>query len=275
MNLLFDAVKTRCELWTTVFTELHLVGWYTFGDGVEEKHQVFQKSVEYLISQNQHLVHSTLSSVSSSFNTSDADIDSVGSKKFDPVFVLMRGSDIDAKPISTANDEDEVEDNIPLKVYQYQIMNPNSNKRVFVELEYSMETTVAEQVAVDNIIKSIPPPHGMSEVEVHNESLITSLNIFKRKIKLMVDTLKEIEKGIKPFDHNLIRTAGKVARMINIVAAEEVHGDGDFLSSIIESMATLTATLNSLKRTAEMYTTAFGDTESFMSSKLDHTSIQR
>jgi hypothetical protein len=234
VTILAENIKTKIQLWTAVFTEYRLVGWYAFGNDATVEHIKFHKSIE-------------------SFMTTD---------HIKPVFMLMKNA---SATVSATTDPSQLQ--LPMTVLE---LIRASNSEVFVTMPFKLQTTPVEQIAVDQIIKSVPAAAGLTEQEVRNQSTVTSLSILQSKTDLMIETMGQMERGEIPVNHELIRKAAKIAHLlVRPYSTEEKQAQSG--SSGLKGLAGQTLeisylsaaskTMHNIGEIAGLYHLAYGDND--------------
>lgn len=221
--MLIEYINKKIELWTAVFTEYRLVGWYAFGKEATTEHMRIQKIFEQLGTE----------------------------KDISPIFMLMYN--------------EMTTDQLPMQVLSVEEINiSGSNSSVFITVPFKLEATPVEQIAIDQIIKSVPAAAGLSSQEVRNLSIETSLKILHDKTNLLIEAVKRMQAGEIPMNQDVVRKAAKIANLLTMATQEQNEDDnfglsGEKTAMIISYLSAATKTMFSLGEMADVYTLVYGD----------------
>lgn len=122
----------------------------------------------------------------------------------DPVLLLMNAS---PDPCSRV---------LPLSVYRMQDTSRGSAAS-FLPLQVTLESNQAENVALDQIVKSVPTA-GKNALETQNMRLAMSLKTLRAKIDFIIKGLAALQAEGK-VDNTLLRMAGKIHAQLPEVTA--------------------------------------------------------
>lgn len=168
-------IQKKVRLWTAVYTQYELLGWYTFSDKVTPAHVALHDSITPFC-------------------------------KASPVFLLFQ----------TTVSKAEI-DKIPLNTFMLENIQ---GSRVFVETPFRTVSYEVEKIAVNQITNAIPR-HGLSQLEVQNQSLHTSLKILDSKVATMMQVLEQMKDGKLKMDHSLLRSAQKICSALQANVTDE------------------------------------------------------
>jgi Maintenance of mitochondrial structure and function/JAB1/Mov34/MPN/PAD-1 ubiquitin protease len=166
-----------------------------------------------------------------------------------PLFVLLN-------PMAAADTT-----HLPLSVYEVELKaNGDAVTPVFVDVPFSLETSQAERVAIEQVTKQAPVD-GTSTLEVQNGGVQTSLRILEDGIDKVIAALQGISAaGDVPVDYALLHKSARLAHLLPTVDSREfdkVFDDEVVDTLMISYLAAATKTTVDMSELVEMYTTAF------------------
>eukprot|EP01038_Epipyxis_sp_PR26KG_P010208 gene10208-13735_t len=141
-----------------------------------------------------------------------------------------------------------------------------STSQIFVQQQFHLESSLMEQLSMDQIIKSVPV-QGLSSLEVQNQSLLTSLMTLDEKIGILLTFLEDTRSKKIETNHNLLRSVSKIC--MNIPAMNENNMiKNSFHNSIsdgllIACLGAMTKTTSALSELSLNYNVAYGETRSY------------
>lgn len=229
-----NEITKKCELWTAVFTNYQLIGWYTFG---EIPSNIYFK------------IHHQLSIYIK-----------------DPIFLLFNQT--------LAMLDSYESETLPLKVYHVDniqivandiinaINNVSDSCELFIDISFEVETSDVEKVALDHITKSIPVP-GKTSLEVQNQSLITSLKILDNKVEFMINTLYSMKNDSnKEVNDELLRNIAKICQSLPPIDTTMLQNDYEHQITntlMISYLSAVTKTTNQLNELNETYISLYSE----------------
>eukprot|EP00878_Enallax_costatus_P025408 GHUV01027183.1.p1 GENE.GHUV01027183.1~~GHUV01027183.1.p1 ORF type:complete len:259 (+),score=53.43 GHUV01027183.1:163-939(+) len=152
------------EQYKTVFPQQDIVGWYSTGRAVDDRHlAVHRKVIE--------------------FNES-------------PVFLLL-------DPVIDHSRKD-----LPLGVFETENhVIDGVLQTVFVKANYSMETSDAERIGVDQVAKILPSGKatGSEQLTAHLAGLHSAIKMLAGKLTVIKQQLDLVAEGKAPFPHAMMR----------------------------------------------------------------------
>ena len=103
-------------------------------------------------------------------------------------------------------------------------------------LKFNLKTTQIEKIAVDKIIKQ-DAGSGVSAVEVQNQSFVTSLDILRTKIEVIIESLESmLSQPPENIDYDLLRAGSKICQQIPAVDSSKF--DDFFRTELVDSLMT-------------------------------------
>jgi hypothetical protein len=230
-----EKCQQKIQLWTAVFTEYRLIGWYAFGNGgATEQHVKFHKNIATIMAGQ--------------------------TVKSDPVFLLMRDSTGNG-----SNGESETLAPLQLPMHVLQLTAVGGSE-IFESLPFRLQTTPVEQVAVDEIIKSAPSSAETSAYEVKTQSLLSSYKILQLKTDAIIDHVDKMDRGEIPFDRDLARKAAKIYQLLSVPQPPTSSSDSSSSSSdppnqalLVAYLSAATKTMKSMTEVADLYTLVYAD----------------
>jgi hypothetical protein len=93
---------------------------------------------------------------------------------------------------------------------------PASTSSSCANTDFRLESSHLEKVALDEVTKRSMATKS-SGIEVQNEAMMTSVQTLGEKIDIILNTLKEMQRGAIPVNHEVMRRANKIVRMLNTV----------------------------------------------------------
>ena len=137
------------------------------------------------------------------------------------------------------SDHDPDSKQLPLSIFESEeqtVPDTGGVTTSFVALKFKLETTQMEKIAVDKITKQ-DAGSGVSVVEVQNQSLVTSLDILRTKIGVIIDCLKSMQsQPSHMIDHDLLRAGSKICQQIPAVDSSKF--DDFFKTELADSLMT-------------------------------------
>lgn len=227
-----NEIVNKAKLWTAVFTSYKLIGWYAFGDALVAEHLYVHNEV----------CRCTAPS--------------------DPPILLL----INQAPQAITADRES--DSLPIKVFHPSSGSAEAidNLSMFCETSFQMETSDIEKLSLEQIVKSVPV-HGLSNLEVQNQSLLSSLTILDRKVAVIIDTLKSIQargssssSSSTPADQMLLRTASKICLSLPPIDSDSFGRDFSTQvvdSSVVAVLSANTAMITQLNDLGDMYNSLY------------------
>jgi hypothetical protein len=130
-------------------------------------------------------------------------------------------------------------DSIPLSVFTLAVVD---GKQSFIASSYRIESSDVENIAIDEIMKSLPS-HGSSLYENKNKVMINSLNVLASKIDILLHVMNGMQSGEIPADQTLLRSAAKICHTLEALSTKDqlVHSNNEFLhNSLLNSSVAMT-----------------------------------
>lgn len=159
---------------------------------------------------------------------------------------------------------------LPLSIFETEIHHENYNSaEIFVEVQFRLNTTPAERVAVDQITKS--PVEGVSSLEGQNDALSVSLLTLQSKLDIIIKFLKCIKNNEIAVDHSILRKAQRICSELPNLNSKEFNEA--FLEEVNEClmvsyMSAVTKSTNDLNVVAELFSKISVDRSSSKTNKL-------
>lgn len=144
-----------------------------------------------------------------------------------PIFLLFHGAvnaDIDT---------------IPLSLFTLAEVD---GKQSFIASSYRIESSDVENIAIDEIMKSLPT-HGISLYENKNKVMINSLNVLASKIDILLHVMNGMQNGEIPADQALLRAAAKICHTLEALSTTDqvVNANKEYLhNSLLNSSVAMT-----------------------------------
>ncbi|GAB4821425.1 hypothetical protein N2152v2_008471 [Parachlorella kessleri] len=136
---------------------------------------------------------------------------------------------------------------------------------IFVQAKYTVETSEAERIGVDQVAKILPTgaASGANQLTAHLTSMHSAIKMLVSRIALLHQMLVKMQSGELPFDHGLVRqVAGLVQRL---PAVDSLQFSQDYLTEYNEALLTImlssvTQGSNAVNELVEKYNLAYDRT---------------
>jgi hypothetical protein len=207
-----EEIEKKVQLWTAVYPQNVLLGWYTFHSAVTHRHFHLHNSLAAYIASDKPIGSTTEpSSTSSSINRAQHPL----------AFLLF----------DTAVSKDDIE-SIPLKVFVREQQPVSSaetatagqqqqQQSFFMDKQWKTSSSEVEKIAVNHIIHSRPLPKGMTALEVQNETMRISVQLLEKKVDVIIEVLEAMKEGKIPMDHQLLRRANTILQSLGTTTSNE------------------------------------------------------
>ncbi len=246
-------IQKKVELWTAVYPQNILLGWYTFNTSVTPQHMHLYNSLVA------HMTSVAVAPTSSSGSSSSSTVTTHGMESSGvtqaPIFLLF----------DTTISKDDIE-SIPLKVYVRE--QQQLNQFYFMNKPWKTSSFTVEKIAVNHIINSKPRPKGVTELELQNDVMRTSVQLLGKKVDVIIEVLEAMKEGKIPVDHQLLRRANTIIQSLGTTTSNEEFAKE--LDEVINNSMLLTFLQGASKNYREMR--AYNDIAAMMAEKPSHGS---
>ncbi|KAL4437304.1 hypothetical protein ABPG75_004443 [Micractinium tetrahymenae] len=116
---------------------------------------------------------------------------------------------------------------------------------IFVQSKYTIETSEAERIGVDQVAKILPTgaASGTNQLTAHMSSMHSAIKMLISRVALLHQLLLKMQSGEVPFDHDLVRQAAGLIKRLPAIDSPQFGADyttdhNDTLLSILLATAT-------------------------------------
>lgn len=176
-------VERRKRLWTTVYQQYSLIGWYAFGNtGLQPVHAQFHASIQSYVA--------------------------------DPIFLLFESNpvkgDVENLPIQAFRTNPTLSASAAAR-FGVSHLTP---------LTFKIESSEVEKIAVDQIINAVPLGSGTA-VENNNRNLITSITAIEIKINVIISFLLKMKENGEQAKPEVLRQAFAICQALKRMNSPE------------------------------------------------------
>lgn len=129
---------------------------------------------------------------------------------------------------------------LPVTLYESETHSTEMGHHlVFVHATYTVETSDAERIAVDQVAKILPSgkASGSQQLTAHLNSLHSAIKMLRERGQLLEQVLVKMEAGEIPFDHSLVR---KISSLVNsLPALDSPAFHNDYVMSYSDTLLTI------------------------------------
>jgi len=177
-------IERRKRLWTTVYQQYSLIGWYAFGNiGLQPLHARFHASIQSYVA--------------------------------DPIFLLFESNpvkgDVANLPIQAFRTNPVTSASAAA----------SAGIKMLTPLEFKIDSSDVEKIAIDEIINAVPLGNGTA-VENNNHNLITSITALEIKINAIISSLLKLkENGGEQVKPEILRQAFAICQALQRMNSQE------------------------------------------------------
>eukprot|EP00798_Chlamydomonas_sp_ICE-L_P013900 gene13900-19828_t len=117
---------------------------------------------------------------------------------------------------------DAARKDLPVTLYEIELHSVDGQpQQVFAKADYSVETSDAERIGVDQVAKILPSgkASGSEQLTVHLSGTHSAIQMLRDRITALIDMLRQMQAGAIPFNHSLVR---KISSLVHSLPA---HSD--------------------------------------------------
>ena len=142
---------------------------------------------------------------------------------------------------------------LPLKCFDW-----SASDGVFIEMQFKIHSLESERIAVDEVFNSFPI-HGMSSMEVQNDSLAASLDTMNTSVDVLISLLTKMRQGQIPWNFEVMRRLSKLCRQFPTEESIEKNFFTEDLdeSTLFTTLATYTKSLTTVSELTHRYNTTY------------------
>ncbi|PSC73827.1 COP9 signalosome complex subunit 6a [Micractinium conductrix] len=98
---------------------------------------------------------------------------------------------------------------------------------IFVQAKYTVETSEAERIGVDQVAKILPTgaATGTNQLTAHLSSMHSAIKMLITRVALLHQMLEKMQSGELPFDHELVRQAAGLIKRLPAVDSQQFGAD--------------------------------------------------
>ncbi|EFN52982.1 hypothetical protein CHLNCDRAFT_58697 [Chlorella variabilis] len=99
---------------------------------------------------------------------------------------------------------------------------------IFVQAKYTIETSEAERIGVDQVAKILPTggtATGATQLSAHMTSMHSAIKMLISRVELLHQLLLKMQSGEVPFDHQLVRQAAGLIKRLPAVDSQQFGQD--------------------------------------------------
>ncbi|WIA21756.1 hypothetical protein OEZ85_000918 [Tetradesmus obliquus] len=144
---------------------------------------------------------------------------------------------------------------LPIDVYETELhVVDGVPQTIFVKANYSMETSDAERIGVDQVAKILPSGRasGSEQLTAHLTSLHSAIKMLVAKLSIIQQEVAAVADGSVPFPHAMMRQVNSL--VASLPALDNPQFKTDYLTEFNDTLATLllAGTTQSLAGLAEL-----------------------
>uniref|UniRef100_A0A7S1X038 COP9 signalosome complex subunit 6 n=1 Tax=Tetraselmis chuii TaxID=63592 RepID=A0A7S1X038_9CHLO len=155
---------------------------------------------------------------------------------------------------------------LPISLYESELhFLDGASSLIFVSAKYSIETSEAERIAVDQVAKILPSgtSSGSNQLSAHLTALHSAMKMLNSRIRQLLELLQRMRSGDTPYDHSLVRQITALVRMLPSIQTDAFKQE--FLTEYTDSqlviyLASLTKGASSLNEVVDKYNIAYDKT---------------
>ncbi|KAK9840416.1 hypothetical protein WJX74_009540 [Apatococcus lobatus] len=117
---------------------------------------------------------------------------------------------------------------LPISLYESELHSmENVPSFVFVQANFSIETSEAERIGVNQVAKVLPSgkASGIEQLSAHMTSVHAALKMLQGRIQLVTAHLDRMARGTIPFDHALVRQISSTLQRFPAVETSQFQDD--------------------------------------------------
>mmetsp|Transcript_40628 Transcript_40628/g.104022 ORF Transcript_40628/g.104022 Transcript_40628/m.104022 type:complete len:307 (-) Transcript_40628:189-1109(-) len=155
---------------------------------------------------------------------------------------------------------------LPIALYESELhFIDGCSSVVFVSATYSIETSEAERIAVDQVAKILPSgtSSGSDHLSAHYTALHSAMKMLNSRVGALLRVLQDMKSGAMPYDHALVRQITALVRMLPSIQTQAFKEE--FLTEYTDSqlviyLASLTKSACTLNEVVDKYSLAYEKT---------------
>eukprot|EP00877_Chromochloris_zofingiensis_P010803 jgi/Chrzof1/5977/Cz16g22120.t1 len=135
---------------------------------------------------------------------------------------------------------DHTRKDLPVDVYETEFHVVNGVPQfIFVHANYSVETSDAERIGVDQVAKILPSGKatGSEQLNAHLTGLHSAIKMLTAKVGVLQQYMHQISSGEVPFPHAIVRQVSSLVHSLPALDTPAFHKD--YLVEYNDTMATL------------------------------------
>ncbi|KAF6257728.1 COP9 signalosome subunit 6 [Scenedesmus sp. NREL 46B-D3] len=150
---------------------------------------------------------------------------------------------------------DQNRKDLPLDVFETELhVVAGVPQTIFVKANYSMETSDAERIGVDQVAKILPSgkASGSEQLTAHLTALHSAIQMLVSKLSVIQQQVAQVADGRAPFPHAMMRQVNSL--VCSLPALDNPQFKKDYLTEYNDTLATLllSGTTQSLAGLAEL-----------------------
>lgn len=158
---------------------------------------------------------------------------------------------------------DPLRKELPVKLFETELhVVDGAPSFTFVAAHYTMETSDAERIGVDQVAKIFPSGHasGSEQLTAHFLTMHTAIKMLNSRVRALHQVLAKVQSGEVPFNHSLLRQVSSLVSSLPALDTQPFHKD--FMTEYNDTLLTIylssmTNGVYAANEVAERFATAY------------------
>mmetsp|Transcript_16050 Transcript_16050/g.34706 ORF Transcript_16050/g.34706 Transcript_16050/m.34706 type:complete len:305 (-) Transcript_16050:43-957(-) len=135
---------------------------------------------------------------------------------------------------------DHTRKDLPITLFESELRVVDGNpSQVFVKAHYTVETSDAERIGVDQVAKILPSgkASGSEQLTAHLIGMHSAIKMLNSRVRLIQQLLQKMQSGEVPFNHALVRKMSSLVH--SLPAMDSPQFSKDYLTEFNDTMLTI------------------------------------